>query len=314
MSNSEYIRPHLFGLSVKRSVSVAVCILAVITVLFPSCDPEARWETKDVNITMNLKNFSAGFVECDFATDKEAYYLIACQPVREGVNPMEHQKQFMMLALDSANVEYLSWRNALLKQGEFNVAPFSSHALQYGAVNKLFTGLTRDTDYWIYAFVVNPETMEPAGQLYLMTVHTSTESRFDIHFAYRVKGLWDYTYPLDENGNINSHYPYIATTRDSAAMGVTEEEILLDLIEWIYNQFNEPDNTNVLYGVRAVENDGWQSSVAFEQDHTYYTCIADYDGMYDHCSIYKFVWTGDSCNYFFHDTDSANIILKYFGE
>ena len=294
-----------------RGMMILFLSVFIFQLSFSGCNPEARWVTEDVTITMEVTSVSAGFAECSFSTNRDAYYLISIERAREGYNPMEHQKQFMMLALDSANVKYLTWRNRLLREGEFNVAPFASHALQYGQVDHFFTGLEPDTEYWIYAFVVNPETQKPAGPLNLTTIHTAKASIFDIHFAYRVKGRWDYTYPLDKDGNINPYFPYIATTRDSAYMDMDEDEITGEFFYWIYSRFEHPDSTNVLYGVKAVENSGWQSSVYFEEGHTYYTCIADFDGMFDHFAIYKFVWTGDSCNYFFHETDSANIINKY---
>lgn len=281
--------------------------------LTPSCSPEARWETDGVEISMKVITVSAGFAECSFSTNKDAYYLISIEPARVGYDPMQHQKQFMMLALDSANVAYLTWRNNLLKQGEFNIAPFSSHALQYGSVDHFFTGLLPDEDYWIYSFVVDPVKMTPVGSLNLATIHTTDSSIIDMHFAYRIKGWWDYIYPMDSTGHINTHFPYIATTEDSLSLVL--EGTLTDpyyyFLSWTVWAFAFPDSVNVLYGVKATENDGWQSSSEFEKGHTYYTCIAGYDGLFEHMTIYKFTWTGDSCNYYFHDTDSANIVLQY---
>ena len=102
--------------------------LLILMAFFCACNPDARWETEDVNISIDIQYISAGFIECSFSTDKEAYYLIAIDSVHSGYNPMDNQKQFMMLALDSANLSYLRWRNELLKAGEFHIAPFSSHS------------------------------------------------------------------------------------------------------------------------------------------------------------------------------------------
>ena len=44
--------------------------------MLSSCDPEAPWTTKDVEIKMSVKTVAAGFVECNFSTTTEAYYLI----------------------------------------------------------------------------------------------------------------------------------------------------------------------------------------------------------------------------------------------
>ena len=109
--------------------------------MLASCNPEAKWETDDVIVKMNIGTVSAGFIECNFSTNKEAYYLIACQPVQSDYDPMTVQKQFMTLNLDSAFAEYLMWRSSLLYEGEFNIAPFESHSLQYGDVHYVFTGL-----------------------------------------------------------------------------------------------------------------------------------------------------------------------------
>ena len=286
-------------------------LLIPCSLFLASCDPEAKWETKDVEIGMDVHTVSAGFIECNYSTSKDAYYLVACVEAKPDIDPMEHQKQFMMLALDSANVEYLAWRNTLLQNGEFNIAPFSSHTLQYGPVDYFFTGLIPETDYWVYAFVVNPEKMEPAGKLYLQRVQTKSESIVDVHFDYRVKGRWDYIYPVDSLGNIYGQFPYIATTCDSITIAQDTAyagDPILYFIDWTIERFIDKSKANVFYGVHTVENDGWSSSVEFEAGHTYYTAISGYDGSFKQTTIYKFTWTGDSCNYFFHDTDSANIV------
>ena len=298
------------------SVSGLLSLSLLAGVLFSSCNPDAKWETKDVDIQMSISTVSAGFVECNFSTSKEAYYLVAIEEVRENYDPMAHQKQFMMLALDSANVEYLAWRNSLLKQGEFNIAPFSSHALQYGSVNHFFTGLYPDTEYWVYAFVVNPVAMKPEGKLYLERVKTTSESIIDIHFDYRVKGRWDYIYPVDSLGNIYARFPYIATTRDSLTLAedelYTDEAAVTYFWFWCAERFmNLTEDVNIHYGVHAVENDGYQSSEYWEAGHTYYTVISGYDGSFKQATVYKFVWTGDSCNFYLHDTDDTNLVNKY---
>ena len=283
--------------------------------LAPSCNPEAKWETEDVEISMSVSTVSAGFIECSFSTDKEAYYLVAIEDVREGYNPMDNQKQFMMLALDSANVEYLSWRNNLLKEGEFNIAPFASHALQYGSIDYFFTGLLPDHEYWVYAFVVNPTTLKPSGKLYLQTIKTTSESIMDIHFDYRIKGRWDYIYPVDTLNKIYGRFPYIATTCDSLLFGedttlyISPDTAAITYFAfWALERFYTPEIAEVLYGVHAVENDGWQSAEYFQEGHTYYTAICGFDGSFKQLTLYKFTWTGDSCNLYMRDSDPANLM------
>ena len=280
-----------------------LCIL--YSVFFASCNPAAKWETENVEIEMKIETVSAGFVECSFSTNKDAYYLIAIEEAKEDMDPTLHPKQFMMLALDSANVEYLAWRNKLLKEGEFNVAPFSSHALQYGTINHFFTGLWPDTEYWIYAFVVNPDKMTPAGKLYLETIQTAVESDLSVTFEYRVKGYWDYVYPLDDYGFIDNYFPYVGTTRDSLDIAAANQTPKEYFQAWLENLLDHPENANVLYGVKAVENDGWDGHIMFEHGHTYYTAISAFDGPVSQSNvIYKFTWNGEDTEYYFKEEDS----------
>ncbi len=279
------------------------CLLFVC--LLASCDPDATWETEDVTINISVQSVSAGFIECDFSTNKEAYYLIACQEVDENFNPMTRQKQFMTLALDSANAEYLLWRNSLLREGEFNIASFASHTLQYGSINHFFTNLLPNKKYWVYAFVVNPETLKPAGKLFLQTIQTTEKSTIPISFEYRVKGYWDYLYPVDAEGNIYTRFPYIATTRDSAFFA--EMEIVPEdyFDTWLQVTMDFNLNDHIFYGVRAVENTYYTSSyLTFEYDHTYYTAIAAFDGGLGKKVIYKFHWLGEDTEYYFTEQDA----------
>lgn len=269
-----------------------------------ACSPEAPYQTSNVDVQMDMKTVSAGFVECSFSTSKDAYYLIAIEPAREGYDPMTNQKQFMMLALDSANLNYLSWRNWLLKEGEINVAPFSSYALQYGAINHFFTGLQPSTKYWVYSFVVDPDKLQPCGKLYLSTVVTKAESVVDVHFEYRVKGYWDYIYPLDTKGNIYTRFPYIATTRDSLEIAETGKEPEAYFTEWFEQMIKYGAYTEVYYGVKAIENDGLNSHLMFEPGHTYYTAIAGFDGEIGNNIICQFTWQNKNSEFYFKDEDN----------
>ncbi len=270
-------------------------IALLFIIMLSSCNPEAPWSTQDVTIEMSAQNVSAGFIEYSFTPNKEAYYLISCMQATEEADPFNHSKQFMMLMLDSANTAYIQWRNGLLRKGEFNIAPFASHCLQYGPITHFFTNLTPDTDYWVFAFVVNPETLKPVGKLFIETVKTTAESIMDVHFDYRVRGIWDYIYPLNPDGKINSHFPYLASTVDSAALvniwgGISPEEYFTDLFT---TMAKSGDKENIHYGVTVVKNDGSGRSIPFEANHTYYTAIVSYDGFMGNNVIYRFLWTGD---------------------
>ena len=273
-----------------------------------SCKPDAKWTDKKIEINMSVETLSAAFIQCNFSTNKETYYLIAIEEARYDLDPYEQQKQFMMLALDSANLEYLQWRNRLLREGEFNIAPFSSHALQYGEVNHVFTGLYPETDYWIYAFAVNPETLEPISTLHLYTVTTASETTVDVRFDYRVKGTWDYIYPLASDDNVVSYFPYVATTRDSLEIAASEYHDPVDyFISLLVEQFSHPNPEYTYYGVKAVHNDGVGSHLVFENGHTYYTGIGGMDGNLKQCALYKFVWN-DSIDTYFKDEYPTNLM------
>lgn len=273
--------------------------------MLSSCNPDAPWTTQNVSVRMHARVVSAGYAEVSFSTDRDAYYFIDCVPVREGENPLEHPKQFMMLALDSAYTAYIEWRNWLLKEGEFNIAPFSSHMLQYGAVDRFFTNLKPETDYWVYAFVVNPEKLEPVGKLYLETITTTDHSIMDVHFEYRVRGLWDYIYPLNPDKNINNSYPYLAATQDSAYLTDVEKQSPEEYFSSLFDMLAKAGAvSDIRYGVQAVQNDGINSFVLFEQGHTYYTAIAGFDGVVGGGVIYKFTWTGEDFEAYFTDEDN----------
>lgn len=289
----------------NRLSALCHCSFILLAVLFCSCNPEAKWETNDVIITISPHTVSAAYIECSFSTNKDAYYMVACIPVEEGYNPLDHQKQFMTLALDSANMEYINWRYHLLKEGVSPIAPFASHALQYGNVDHFFTNLTPNTDYWVFAFVVNPETLKPVGKLYLQTLTTAETSIVDVHFEYRVRGFWDYIYPLDVSGvNINTSYPYVAATRDSldiAAEGITPEEYFTN---WVLDIIKYDLTNNLRYGVQVTENDGVDSYLRFEAGHTYYTAITGFDGECSDNVIYKFTWTGETYDHYFQPNEA----------
>lgn len=282
--------------------------MILLLATFIACNPDAKWETKDVTITIAPATISAGYIECSFATDKEAYYLIDCVPAVEGYDPTlpENQKQFMQLAIDSANAEYLQWRYDLLKAGEFNVAPFASHCLQYGNIDHFFTNLTPDTDYWIFAFVVNPDKLQPAGRLYLQRVTTTDHSVVDVKFEYRVRGYWDYIYPINaSDGKINNHYPYLAGTVDSLYLADEQKMTPEEYFTYLFMSYSAWDLQSVIrYGTNVVYNDGINSDAEFEEGHTYYTAIVSYDGFMGNNVIYKFTWTGEDYEAYFTDEDS----------
>lgn len=291
-----------------RVVGYRLWVMGVFALLALACNPDAKYATKDVEITITPYTVSAGYVECSFETNKEAYYLIDCVPAKEGYDPTqpENQKPFMMLALDSANFKYLEWRHYLLQEGETNIAPFASHCLQYGDINHFFTHLTPSTDYWIYAFAVDPDKLQPVGKLYLKKITTTPTSVVDVSFEYLVRGYWDYIYPLNPDGKINNHFPYFAATVDSAFLvneldSITPEEYFTEL----FTAYAESKVSEfVRYGVQVTYNDGIDSHEEFQKGNTYYTAIVSFDGFIGNNVIYRFNWTGEDFEKRFTDEDS----------
>ena len=125
-----------------------------------------------------------------------------------------------------------------------------------------------------------------------------------IFFEYRVKGLWDYAYPMDGYGNICNIYPYVATTRDSLDIAESGDSPAMYFAMWYADLLEYPVWANVLFGVKAIENDGGNSSVEFKKGHTYYTYISGFDGAFNHHVIYKFKWNGEFTNYYFTEQDA----------
>lgn len=281
-----------------------------------SCDPNAKAYTKRIEIEIDVQNISAGFVQVEFSTNREAFYLISIQPAQENINPEDIAKTFMLLALDSAYLDYLKWRNEeLLKHTPF-VADFASHSLQYGTTNRTFCFLLPDTDYWVFAFGVDPETNKPFGKLFLQTVTTKRESVLSMDFQYRVLGEWDYVYPKDTAGNIISDVPWLGMTMDSAELRSYEEyrvpgEFFVEAFQAYYDYKLD----RISYGVVAHQNNGDYTGTTytkFEEGHTYYSAFAILDGplffpppdtKYD---IYRFTWQGDSTDLFFTQKDCTH--------
>lgn len=270
--------------SVKNILKAALLLTAAATALFgvTGCDTEARYKTSHVHLEMDIVQKSCGFIEAKFHTSRDAYYYISIEKVREGVDPMQRESQFKTLALDYAYKEYINWRYDLLYNGVKHIAEFSSHCLQYGDQDYFFTGLDEDTDYWVFAFVVDPNTNSPAGDLILQTVHTDATSKRKIHFNYRVNDTWDFIYPIDESGELTFVIPWLGGTVDSVKL---RDELKAAApgryFEQRFKELRKSEDRHLFYGMYAHNNDGFgdgTSDTAFEEGHTYYTALASFDG------------------------------------
>ena len=274
----------------------------LLCAIFAACNPDVVAYTEDVEITIDVEQVSAGFAQVRFSTNKEAFYLISIQPTQEGINPHDIAKTFMLLSLDSAYADYLYWRNKQLQQYIPFVADFSSHSLQYGDIKHFFTLLQPSTEYWVYAFVVDPNTNKPAGKLFLETITTDSVSRIPVQFEYRIDGCWDYIYPVDSAGEILSTIPWVGETMDSVSIREggwrVPGEYFFDRFKNVY--YEEYDR--ILYGIYAHENNGvgdGTSVTNFEEGKTYYTAMAALDAPLvfplpkNIYNIYRFTWEGE---------------------
>ena len=298
-------------------VSNMRCIFPLILLLcamFAACNPDAVAYTEDVEITIDVEQVSAGFAQVRFSTSKEAYYLISIQPTQAGIDPQKIAKTFMLLSLDSAYADYLYWRNKQLQQHIPFVADFSSHSLQYGDIKHFFTLLQPNTEYWVYAFVVDPHTNKPAGKLFVETIFTDSVSRIPVQFEYRIDGYWDYIYPIDSTGEIISTIPWVGETIDSLTI---RNEGWRVPGEYFFNRFKNvyyEDYERILYGIYAHENNGvgdGTSITHFEVGKTYYTAMAALDAPLvfplprNIYNVYRFTWQGDSTDLYFTPAQSG---------
>ena len=134
-------------------------------------------------------------------------------------------------------------------------------------------------------------------------------------FEYRVEGQWDYVYPKDTLGEINSYTPWVGETIDSLTLREqgweTPGEYFLSLFDKVY----DGDYKRILYGIYVHENNGegdGTSVTNFELGHTYYTGMASLDArltipldtnLYD---MYRFTWMGDSTKLYFTPVNSMS--------
>ena len=283
--------------NIRRLLPIVLC--AVLA----ACNPNAVAYTEGVEITIDVEQVSAGFAQVRFSTNKEAFYLISIQPTREDIDPQKIAKTFMLLSLDSAYADYLYWRNKQLQQHIPFVADFPSHSLQYGNIKHFFTLLRPNTEYWVYAFVVDPITNKPAGKLFVETITTDSTSRIPVQFEYRIDGYWDYIYPKDSMGEIISTIPWVGETIDSVSIREggwnSPGEYFFERFTHVYHE----DYERILYGIYAHENNGISdgtSATYFKEGTTYYTAMAALDAPLKFplprniYNIYRFTWIGET--------------------
>ncbi|MBQ7531422.1 MAG: hypothetical protein IJT12_06910 [Paludibacteraceae bacterium] len=291
---------------------ISLFILALTSL--SSCNPEAKAVSGlDVEIKMSPVIVSSGFMQVTFEPNKEAYYHIGIIPAEQAPDTSNsyNVRTFMALMLDKAYADYLYWRSDLLEQGTPYVAEFPTHSLQYGKVEHCFTLLEPDKDYMIFAFVVDAKTNKPDGRLFTYYLSTEAESVFEdaMQFEYRVRGYWDYVYPVSIYGDIMSWVPWVGATIDSLMLVETDYLNPLDFFVQTFHEYMQyQENDRIHFGIYAHNNDGigdGSSMTFFDEGHTYYTGVAMMDGYLSSSAsaIYKFRWEGEKTQLFFTSQD-----------
>lgn len=280
---------------------------------------------EDVELDMQIEQFSTGFAQVSVEASKEAYYYITCQEVRPesystllslGGEDMlidvklssKMQKGLITELLTAEKDQYNHWRDSVLQTTE-HVADFASYILHYTVGDHYFYNLKPNTLYWLYSFPINPETFNPVGDLFVKTFRTCTESKYShIRFNYRVKGYWDYCYPVDPTtGMIASNVPWIGYTACLDDIDTELYKTPAQYFDHIYN--NVGSDAKIRRGIYTRCNDGKDdgtSKTLFLPGKTYYTGIYVYDG--ERCEtafdIYRFVWKGENTELFLTDAES----------
>lgn len=281
-----------------RKSYIILYLASLLTVLcLTSCDPDAIYYTKDVTVKIEQKRKSLSYVEAEFTTNKEAYYYMNILPDTdtEFVNLMRNNpRQFMNLMIDSAYVEYVSWRYSFLKAGESNVADFASHSLRYGPVKKFFQNLKEGSKYHLFAFAVDPSSNKPIGNLYTLDVETLTHQTVNIHFNARVSGNWFYIYPLDEKGKVIDFSPYVWSYIDEEFFEEKYEKNPEAFLRFLLYGDEKEGSVDITADISSmgIDVDNDNESQVLEPGMTCYIIIASLDGGINKITEYKFVYNG----------------------
>lgn len=269
-------------------------VLAALLLLLAGCKTESKYHLLGVKFEIEIATVTKGYVHAYFYPSTVAYYVTGCMPVNDWYDPVNKPDQFMTLMVDSLYVEYLDWRYDYLKNQEDYIADFASHSLQYGDSERYFQDLQPDTDYWVYAFVVDPGTKEPFDQLWLTTVRTDSLSAYRAWFDTRVQGSYFYMYPREaEDGAILETVPYTG--------GIVDALDLVEDIPWPLDIEGKLDK----YSERAYElavdygilDDITYTGVKqinyagrFKSGHIYYIIIGELQGGIVNRAYYRFTY------------------------
>ncbi len=275
-----------------RLIPIAcLCILGL-----NSCRTQSKYHILGVDIKISVQDVSSGYIRAGFEPTRDAYYAIGCIPTDSEYDPENKPDQFMTLMVDSLYRNYLDWRYGYLKQQEDYIADFASHSLQYGSSEALFQGLSNDTSYWVYAFVVDPNTKSPYGGLFMQQVRTGTHESHSIWFDTRVQGSYLYFYPRQSaGGDIVENVPYTGGIVDSVSIVnrypfPSDTSFLYSLNRYCDEIYSNASTYGILSqitytGIRQINKSG-----ELEEGTGYYIYMGELDGEIIERTYYRFVY------------------------
>ncbi len=269
-------------------------VLAALLFLISGCKTESKYHLMNVSFEVEVADVSKGHIHAYFYPSTLAYYVTGCVPLSDKYDPVNITDHFMTLMVDSLYIDYLDWRHDYLKDKEDYIADFASHSLQYGDSEKYFQNLQPDTDYWLYAFVVDPGTKEPYGDLWVTTVHTDSLETYNIWFDTRVQGSYFYMYPRgSEGGDIVEGIPYTGGIIDALDL-VEACPLPLDFEGKMDKYCEQAYDLAVDYGTLAnITYSGVKQinyAGRFKTGRTYYVIIGELQGGIVNRAYFRFVY------------------------
>ena len=145
-----------------------------------------------------------------------------------------------------------------------------------------------------YAFVVDPGTKEPYGDLWVTTVHTDSLETYNIWFDTRVQGSYFYMYPRgSEGGDIVEGIPYTGGIIDALDL-VEACPLPLDFEGKMDKYCEQAYDLAVDYGTLAnITYSGVKQinyAGRFKTGHTYYVIIGELQGGIVNRAYFRFVY------------------------
>ena len=275
-------------------------VLAALLLLLTGCKTESKYHLLGVKFEIEISNVTKGYIHAYFYPSTVAYYVTGCMPVNDNYDPINKADQFMTLMVDSLYIDYLDWRYDYLKNQEDYIADFASHSLQYGDSERYFQDLQPDTDYWVYAFVVDPGTKEPFDQLWLTTARTDSLAAFHAWFDTRVQGSYFYIYPkesADSTAGILENIPYTGGIIDALDL-VEDFPLPLDFEGKLDKYSERAYNLAVDYGIlddityTGVKQINYAGRL--KNNHIYYIIIGELQGGIVNRAYFRFVYDSSS--------------------